>query len=848
MSRVRKPGRDGRKPKPSKPPEASKPAKAPGRPARRARRQGAGSAAGTGLPSTLFAPARAEVEALPAAQLRWVCPPIRPSKTPPGATRLLGQERPMRALRTGLQLHAPGYNVLLTGLVGSGRTTVVRHLLQEMQPACRLGPDRVFVTNFNEPHRPRLVNLPRGEGPRFRDALDEFLRRLHDSLVDALRSRPHKASRRVVMREAEERELRLMGAVESEARRAGCTVVMYDDPQGEPVTDLHPIVAGEAVPPARLDELVAEKKLSTREAERLHAARDELSERLEEAIDRVRRVRRDADHELRRVDRVSARRIIDRMCDEFCRDWPQPGVSGYLTTASEHIERNLERWAAPDEPSTEAGGPGAPAAQSTPQEVAAMRAEELGAHVVKTSADDVCPIVVETNPTYQNLFGTIEAREGEPSRLPGIHPGSLVRADGGYLILRMGDALTEPGVWKQLKRALMSGSVELREFDPNTGSTTGTLQPEAIPIDLKVVLIGDPGSYEHLAAEDPQFRQHFKIHAEFDASIPVNADNLRRYADFLGWMVRNERLRPFTPEANAAVAELGARLAGRNDRLTTQFGDLADIAREASYLTGEAGAGPVQASHVHEALRLREQRHDLIRELAERDFEDGYLLLRTSGRAVGQVNGLTVLDTGSLVFGKPCRITASTGASTENDAGLINIEREADLSGSLHDKGVLILQGFLLDHFGADGPLQLQAAICFEQTYSGVDGDSASSAELLALLSSLARVPLEQGIAITGALNQKGELQPVGALNEKIEGFFRLCRTRRLTGKQGVIVPRGNVADLMLAPEVVAAAAEGWFHIWAVDDVFAALTLMAGVPASEVMAKAAETLARYRAR
>ncbi|HLU39344.1 MAG TPA: Lon-insertion domain-containing protein, partial [Planctomycetota bacterium] len=290
----------------------------------------------------------------------------------------------------------------------------------------------------------------------------------------------------------------------------------------------------------------------------------------------------------------------------------------------------------------------------------------------------------------------------------------------------------------------------------------------------------------------------------------------------------------------------GARVAGRQDRLTTQFGDLADLAREASFVAEEDGAGPVRAPHVVTALRRRAQRHDLVRELAERDFAEGYLLLRTGGRAIGQVNGLTVLDTGNLVFGKPCRISAATGAAEGIASGVINIEREADLSGALHDKGVLILEGFLLDHFGSDGPIRLRATICFEQTYSGVDGDSASSAELIALLSSLARVPVDQGIAITGSINQKGDMQAVGSVNEKIEGFFRLCRARRLTGHQGVVIPRANVPDLMLEPEVVEAARAGKFHVWAVDTVTEALEVLTGEPAGEVLAKCGQSLQRFR--
>jgi predicted ATP-dependent protease len=321
---------------------------------------------------------------------------------------------------------------------------------------------------------------------------------------------------------------------------------------------------------------------------------------------------------------------------------------------------------------------------------------------------------------------------------------------------------------------------------------------------------------------------------------------LQRYADFLAYLSRSQGLREFAPDAAAAVAEQGARRAGRRDRLTTRVSDIADLAREASYACARNGDGPVLRAHVREAALAMQRRHDLVRELTERDLQDGYLLVRTTGRSVGQVNCLTVMDTGTFVFGKPSRITASTGIGARGRSRLVNIERESELSGPLHDKGVLILNGFLLDRFAQDGTLRLEATLCLEQNYGGVDGDSAASAELYAILSSLAKVPLAQGIGVTGSVNQKGEIQAVSAVNEKIEGFFRLCRANGFAGGQGALIPRANVPDLMLDDEVVDAVRAGQFSVWAIDRIEDGLRLLAGMSADEVMGRAATTLARFR--
>lgn len=776
--------------------------------------------------------------------LRWNCAPIKPSGKPPTAAFLLGQERPMAALRTGLSIHAQGYNLFVSGLIGSGRTAVVDLLLRDIQPHCRRTPDRVFVHNFREPNRPLLVSLPAGKASAFRDDLLELGRALHGHLVAALRSRPHRMSRRVVKRASSSRERRIMDALQRQAQKQGCALVRFQAQSGASTADIYPVVEGEPITLDALSALAIEGKVTEDERTRLLQQREQLLERLDEVNDRIREENARIDSELRTMDRRLAWKVLQVHQKEFLKKWGQPEVADWLDAAGEYVERHLHQWVAAENDSDDE--PKAP--ETPPPAISEPRLGEFQAKIVKTSFNDACPVVIETNPTYGNLFGTITPPpDGSQSGAMHVNPGAMLRAEGGYLVLRCLDVLRENGVWPHLKRSLQNGKLEIREFDQGAASQTGSLQPEAIPIDLKVVLIGEPGVYEQLAAEDAQFPQIFKIHAEFDASIPVDDQNLTRYADYLQWLVDTEKLRPFAAAAMAAVAEYGARAAGRRDRLITRYSEIGDLAREASHLCESEAARAVTREHVERTVRMQRRRHDLAQELTERDYAAGYMRLSTAGSSVGQINALTVLDTGSIEFGRPCRITCNSGVATAQRSGLVNIEGLANLSGPIHDKGVMILEGFLLQEFGRDGPLCMQATICFEQLYNGVEGDSASLAQLLALLSSLAGAPLQQGLAITGSVNQKGEVQAVAAVNAKIEGFFRLCRARKLTGKQGVVLPKANVGDLMLDAEVVDAVASGEFTVWAVASVHEAIELFTGVPGDEVLARVRATLAQFRA-
>lgn len=787
--------------------------------------------------------ATGSLEPLGELELRWRCPPIEASEEPPALLDLYGQDRPLQALRTGLEIAASGYHLFVSGLEGTGRTVLVKHLLEQLRPSGSPGCDRVYLNNFRQPSRPRLLSLPRGRGPDFQREMENLVLRAQGSLRAAVGSRPHQMSRRLVLQNAEVRQRRVMDALARLSEGQGCSLVQFEN-NGSLAADIYVVHGGEAMSPQELCGMVANGDLTPAERDDLLARRDSLVTRLEEVSDRVRRANQKVDAELRSMDRMLAGRVLESHFGEFVGEWPEPGIAEYLGDVRDYIERDLDRWVAVDGDGGSGSGRNPSSNGHCPSPPHLL---DLAVHVVHTgSQNGGRPVLVESNPTYANLFGAIEPLREVASGLSSIQSGALLRADGGYLVLSAAAVLSEPGVWSQLKRALKARQLEIREYDPGSGTTTGALQPEAIPLDLKVVLIGEPGLYEQMAHDDPEFLHTFKVHAEFDRAVDATPENCQRYADYLASLSREEGLRPFSPDAVAAMIELGARRAGRRDRLSTCFEQLGDLGREAAAHCGRNGSESVERTHVEEAWRARQRRQDLPREQIEKDLRSGYLMVRTEGRSVGQVNSLTVLDTGTFAFGKPCRITASTGVGARGRSQLLNIEREADLSGPIHDKGVMILGGYLLDRFAQDGVLCLQGALCFEQNYGGVDGDSASSAELYALLSSLSKVPLRQSIGVTGSVNQKGEIQAVSGINEKIEGFFRLCESQGLTGEQGVVIPRVNIPDLMVDEVVIDAVRRGEFTVWGVATIDEGLRILTGIDPRELAQRVAETLERFR--
>jgi predicted ATP-dependent protease len=599
--------------------------------------------------------------------------------------------------------------------------------------------------------------------------------------------------------------------------------------------EIFPVLEGQMVPIEDISKMVHEGKLEALVAEDIERKYEQFRQEFTVVYRKTLTLSRELASELSYLEQEAASVLVDGVIEELKEKYPGTDVSEYLEEVRHHLLDNLDPFKEregegehdeepPDGlPKMLGGGP-----ERDPFRV-------YGINVILAHNDDeTSPVIFETTPTYANLFGTIQraydARGGWTSDFMDLRGGSLLRADGGFLIMYSLEALSEVGVWRALKRTLNHNRLEIQPlemFYPFGGSA---LKPEAIAINVKVILIGDRELYEMLYDYEEDFRKIFKVRVEFDEEMAMSDGVIAEYAGRLRALSEKENLYPFDRGAFAAMLEYGVRQAGRRNKVTARFIEIADLAREAHYDAAAKGESVVRAAHVRGALSSKMERHNLIETRIREMIQEGTLLVDVSGTRVGQVNGLSVLEIGGYSFGKPVRITATAALGK---AGLINIEREANLSGRFHDKGVHIIAGYLRSKFAQDKPLSLAASICFEQSYSGVDGDSASSTEIYALVSALSSLPLRQDIAVTGSINQQGDIQAIGGVNEKIEGFFDVCRIKGLTGTQGVMMPESNVEDLMLREDILDAVATGKFHIWPVAKIEQGIEILTGSAAGQ---------------
>jgi lon-related putative ATP-dependent protease len=707
----------------------------------------------------------------------------------------IGQDRAMKALKLGLELYSPGYNIYVSGLVGTGRTTTVKELLTEISPRCSIPRDRAYVRNFGERDRPRLPSV--------------------------FESKDVSSRREEIVERFGEREQSQVSEFQERLAEEGLALVSI---QAGPVPrpDIFPVYQGKPVSPQEFEQLVEAGEIPRERLERIEVTVEEFRKELHDHLRRGRALAREMSKEISDLHREIGLAVIEGQLEDL-RDRlaENEAVLAFLAEVETDVLDNLPLLASAQD-----------------GEGAAVVEAHYGSYQVNVISDHShtvgCPVVVGTNPSFTSLFGTIERimEQGGVWRTDHtmIRGGTLLEADGGYLILNALDVLQQAGVWPILMRALKSDQLEIGLPDqPFLGMTTG-LKPEAIDLNVKVILIGEPSYYNLLYSYDPDFRKIFKIKADFSPDMDLKDENLEHFAKVLARICEKEELRPLSRTATGRLAESAVRHAGRKDKISTRFADIADIIREADYWCREEGADVIGREHVQRAIEERAYRSSGLDSRIQNMMEQDVLVIRTEGAAVGQVNGLSVYDLGYHAFGKPTLITATTAVG---QAGIISIEREARLSGGIYDKGVLIIGGYFRRLFARNRPLALTASLCFEQSYSGVDGDSASITEIFALLSDLSGIPLDQGIAVTGSINQRGEIQPIGGANEKIEGFFRLCLARGLTGEQGVIIPKRNVDDLMLHPDVVAAVRAKQFHIYAVSSIEDGIEILTGVKAGK---------------
>ncbi|MEO0099776.1 MAG: AAA family ATPase [candidate division WOR-3 bacterium] len=733
----------------------------------------------------------------------------------PFCEEIVGQDRAVAALRMGLEIESIGYNIYVTGPVGTGRTTTVKCLLAEAEKGKKVPDDKLYVNNFKDPDSPRLIRLPAGKGKEFKKDMEDFIEHLQKNIPLVFEGESYQKRRNRLVESFKEWSSKKTMDFEKKLEKEGFAIV-------QPTPFVRPEIVyklGESL--VKITDLiyaVEEGKISQEEYERIRGRYQELVEELNNIFKELRDKEKETREKLANMDREEVKPLLLDHIQEMKEKYKNEKISLYLDEVYESILNNLSLF------------------REKKEEVPSVDPflEYRVNLLVDNSEEKNAPVIFETSPTYKNLFGVIErvwdARGQWRTDFTKIKAGSLVKADGGFLVLNALDTLIEPGVWNTLKRTLRNRKVEIQNYDLYSLFYYSALKPEPIDIDVKVIMIGDPILYSLLATYDEDFKKVFKIRADFDWQMPFDEKMAKEYAKVIKAIIVKEGLLPFDNTGVSEIMNFGIRLAGRKNKISARFNVIADLLKEASYWAKKGGKDKVSAEDVKKAIEQRQFRSRLIEEKIQEMIDEGTLLIDTEGKVIGQVNGLSIYDTGEYAFGRPTRITARTAVGSQ---GIIDIEREAELSGKIHSKGVLILSGYLRYKYAQDHPLIISASICFEQSYSGVEGDSASSAELCCLLSALSGLPLRQDLAITGSVNQKGEIQPIGGVNEKIEGFFEVCKKRGLKGTEGVIIPERNIEDLMLKDEVISACREGKFHIYAVKTIDEAIEILTGVPAGE---------------
>ena len=762
---------------------------------------------------------------VPKEKLRWHCDPkslgFKTTDELGICDKIVGQDRAVNALRMGLEIESLGYNIFVTGPVGTGRTTTVKCLLDEIEKSKETPDDKCYTNNFRNPDMPRLIRLPAGKGKQFQRDIDNLIDYLVKNIPIIFESDRYQKRKTEIVESFKEKGSIKVREFEKKIAQEGFTLIQAA-PFARP--ELVPVVENNAVKIADLAAAVEQGKMTKEEHERIKEKYRELTDELVAIFKEIRNYEKQARDALVELDQGIIKPVVSERINEIRDHYKNEKVNEYLNEVETSILDNLHLFQEKPEAKS------LPILPTVGDPFLEYRVNVL----VDNSQEKGAPVIFETSPNYKNLFGTIERvwdRSGQwRADFTKIKAGSLLRADGGYLVIEALDALIEPGVWSALKRTLRNRAMEIQSYDPYSFLAFSAIKPEPIEISLKVIMIGDPFTYSLLYTYDEDFGKVFKVRADFDWTMDLNDQALKQYGTVIKTIADKEKLKPFDQSAVASVIEHGVRIASRKNKVSTKFNIISDVLKEASYWAGKDNSKVVTQKHVDKAIEERIERVRLIEEKIQEMIDQGLILIDTKGSMVGQINGLSVYDTGEYSFGRPSRITAKTSVGS---SGIINIEREAQLSGRIHDKGVLILTGYLRDKYAQDKPLVMSGSICFEQSYSGVEGDSASSTEVYALLSSLAELPIRQDIAVTGSVNQKGEIQPIGGVNQKIEGFFDVCKAKGLTGKQSVIIPVQNIDDLMLRKDVVEAIDKEKFHIYAVKTIDEGIKILTGVKAGE---------------
>lgn len=762
---------------------------------------------------------RQMINELPPEKLRRTCDPnmlkCKTTKEITPLQEIIGQERAVRALKFGLSIKDQGFNIYVAGYPGTGRTTAVSNFLAKIAKTQPVPPDWCYVNNFADEYTPKAIKLPAGKAKEFQKDVKTFIEDVKNALRKTFESEDYTTRKENLIKTVETQRKQLIDQLNAEAQKEGFAI------QSTQIGLLFiPIIKGK---PISEDEL---QKLPQKTQNEIHEKRVHLEGHLRAAMRQFMDLDRNAREELEKLNKDIAMYAIGNLAAELTEKYKGfPDVAAYLKNVENDILNNLSQFIkSPDEK------------QQTAFPLPWVREPSFKKYEVTVVVDNSevkgAPVAMATNPTYPNLFGRIE-KEAQFGALitdfTMIRGGFLHKANGGYLIIPVEELLRNPFAYEGLKRALRNEHINIEEAEERYGFLgTKSLKPEPIPLNIKVILIGDPYLYQQLYRLDKEFNELFKVKADFDTSMPRTDERMQEYAAFVCTLCQKEKLKHLNSSGLAKLIEYSSRLADDQTKLSTRFSEVADVAREANFYAAQEKSEFITGEHVKKAIEEKIYRSKMIQEKIQEMIQRNFLLIDTESEQVGQVNGLSVTGSGDFAFGTPSRVTVSIGLGKE---GVVDIEREAKMGGPIHTKGVLILSGYLNDKYAKDKPLSLSARLVFEQNYGGVEGDSASSTELYAILSNLSGLPIKQSIAVTGSVNQKGEVQAIGGVNEKIEGFFEVCKVKGLMGKQGVMIPESNVPNLMLKEEIVDAVKAGKFHVYSVKTIDEGIKVLTGVKA-----------------
>ena len=730
----------------------------------------------------------------------------------------IGQDRGIRALEFGLSVDVKGYNLYIEGPSGVGKTMYAKNYLNAISKKKKVPQDWCYIYNFDNPNEPVAVSLPAGGGKEFQDLMEHFINDIKIDIKSTFNNEEFEKEKALIKQEFEEKRSVLMEKLNKKSSEYGFQVK-----SSQTGIYMMPVMNGKAMPEEEFNKLDENIKKEYEEKSTI------VQQHIMEAIGEIKAIERESAKKVEEwqsnVALLTVNTHINYIKSKYKRN---KKINHFLDNIKKDILKNISCFVADDKKDKQ---------QHVPQTKPELTSPWLNYRVnlfVDNSKNEGAPVVMDSNYSYHNIFGKLEYENyygALKTDFTMLKPGLLHKANGGYIIFQASDLLSNALCYEALKKALRSKELGIENAaDPRSSMVMISLKPEPIPLNLKVIIIGEENIYQTLLAMDSDFRKLFKIKVEFEDDAPITTENINKLARFIAGYCIQEELPALDKSAVARIVEYASKIADNQDKLSTRFNDLAQVIGEAATWAKISRSKIVTAEYVNKALTERLER---VKKYDTRYLEmikDNTLLIDTSGFVTGQINGLTVMNIGDFTFGKPVKITANTYTGKN---GIINIEREVELSGSSHSKGVLILTGYLGQMFAQDIPLSLTASVCFEQLYNGVDGDSASSTELYAILSSLSNIPINQSISVTGSVNQKGEIQPIGGVNDKIEGFFQICKMRGLDGSHGVIIPQQNVRNLNLSSEVIDAVKNGDFHIYAISTIDEGIEILTGVPAGK---------------